>query len=123
MPMSSEVLNEVNIYLLTYNESPTLPIKKDQISQVIKKIAIAELKKATDEEWIEIILQMRKLADENQKKDSYCSHFTETLHMVSLRLLREIDKNVLAVTIAKANEKLDALKQEYIQAKKTNSAT
>ncbi len=122
MPISSDVVNEVNIYLLTYNETPTLQSKKDKIDQVMKKITLAAQKKASDDEWIQIILELRKLADENQKSDSYCSHFTETLHMVALRLLREIDKTTLAAVIKNQNEQLTVLKEKYIHAKKINNA-
>lgn len=124
MPFTSDVIHEINVYLQKYVTHKTtgsdIAQKQKEINRIQSLITTAKLKKTPDADWIPILLEIGKTADDSQRKGTYCSKFTETLYMVLHRLRREINKDVLRNAVHKEMIELSALKAKYVQAKKAN---
>lgn len=124
MPIPSDVIHECNVYLQEYVRfkitGKDIAEKQKEILRIQGSLTNASLKRFPDADWIPILLDIGKVADDTQAKGTYCSKFSETLYMVLHRIRRELNSVVLQSEVKKVQEDLNSLKLKYINAKKDN---
>lgn len=124
MPIPSDVIHECNVYFQEYVRFKTtgndIAEKQKEITRIQGSLTNAKLKRFPDADWIPILLDIGKVADDTQAKGTYCSKFSETLYMVLHRIRRELNSVVLQSAVKTVQEELISLKLKYINAKKDN---
>ncbi|MEO8400918.1 MAG: hypothetical protein ABI597_03840 [Gammaproteobacteria bacterium] len=125
MPLSQKVIIELNHYLDNYIHGKTqgsdIAVKNADINEFRQRINNLGIKRSTtDKDWLDLVVEMGKKADEIQLKGTFASSCTEVMYMVLHRIRREISTQNLIARIKDEQAKLARLRQQYVLAKKQN---